>query len=98
MKINKDKFNNYFCVLNNNQTISYDKANDSYIIVSSINDVIQTTVIFSDVLDKLYNLSWEDQEITTSSTDVCQVLVPGTFIVCGEDNYQYCSEYCLNKS
>ncbi len=25
----------------------------------------------------------------------CKIVVPGTFIVCGEGNWQYCSEECL---
>ena len=25
----------------------------------------------------------------------CKVVVPGTFIVCGEGNWQYCSDECL---
>lgn len=26
----------------------------------------------------------------------CAGVVPGTFVVCGEDDYQYCSDACLN--
>ena len=25
----------------------------------------------------------------------CEGVVPGTFIICGEDDYQYCSDACL---
>ena len=28
----------------------------------------------------------------------CLGVVPGTFIICGEDDFQYCSEYCYNRA
>jgi len=28
----------------------------------------------------------------------CHGVIPGTFIICGEDNFQYCSDYCLKQA
>ena len=28
----------------------------------------------------------------------CSQVIPGTFLVCGEDHYQYCSTECYNKA
>lgn len=28
----------------------------------------------------------------------CLGIVPGTFFVCGENEYQYCSDYCLKQA
>lgn len=88
MKIKKDKFKKYFAELNSNQIISYNPSDDSYIIVTSINDQVVTTVISNDLLDKLYNLSWEDDnEGLYASSDA--------LIACDKDSSELCSESCL---
>lgn len=28
----------------------------------------------------------------------CAIVIPGTFIICGEDNYQYCSQICMERA
>lgn len=35
------------------------------------------------------------KESEKSGIHKCAGVVPGTFIICGEDDYQYCSEACL---
>ena len=39
-------------------------------------------------------MSLNEKEPFTISRS-CKIVVPGTFIVCGEGNWQYCSDECL---
>lgn len=38
----------------------------------------------------------EDDEFNSLANHKCLGTVPGTFVICGEGNFQYCSEACLN--
>ena len=51
----------------------------------------------SEVLQKIQQVKEIVAKICkeTLSEHQCQGVVPGTFIVCGEDDYQYCSQACL---
>lgn len=51
-----------------------------------------------EILEKLELVKNTVREVSKQiiSEHHCLGIVPGTFIVCGEDDYQYCSEACLN--
>jgi len=44
-----------------NQTITYNPTDDSYMIQTEIGDRVHTSVISSDILDALYNRAWESE-------------------------------------
>ena len=59
----------------------------------------------TDQLDNLdFNIQEQIQQVKDSVVKICQQklkehkcegVVPGTFMVCGEGDYQYCSDACL---
>ncbi|NDB83684.1 MAG: hypothetical protein EB127_13315 [Alphaproteobacteria bacterium] len=45
-----------------NQTITYNPTDDSYMIQTEIGDRVHASTISSDILDALYNRAWESEE------------------------------------
>lgn len=37
-----------------------------------------------------------DSKTDFAQEHTCKGIIPGTFIVCGEQDYQYCSDVCMN--
>lgn len=63
-KIIKNKVGQTIFQLSLNQTIKYDPQTDSYIIQTEVDTPVgaqtHTSIIGSDILDQMYNMSWED--------------------------------------
>lgn len=74
----------------------------SYILVL----LIAGTVIYlmDRLLDRIINLIRKIEEKDPLAKKInrknnnCKGLVPGTFVICGEDNFQYCSQECFYKA
>jgi len=63
MNIKKLKDGKTVCEVSDNQVIYYTPETDSYTIETDILlDQLHITTIRSDVLDRLYNLAWEDND------------------------------------